>query len=633
MANVDLPSRLFADREEPAGDRVNMYFKLNTIKAVLKALTPEELDTIRPCFGKLLDIYSKPVFSAVPGVLSAVGAGTDPESGDEDPFPVIAMKLEPVWDLDGVDEVEVLSVLPDCENVVGIEDCSWPDEVSDPSVDLMLQQLDDGVKFKREMFGGGIRGADVQVESPPRVIVKRKRKLRAKPSECSTSRGQSSRAKKSKVRAARSRFASLDSPRATLDTATALKAALKEAQSDVYAHICVELKSMELRLERSLKENINSAVAAAISGVVVENVLREVGIGVGQPYNKSPSSPSPSIRQTDPQPSPVVVAPENHSDQCQRPSQQQPPLANEQNAGPVEGTAFSESSGSRSRTPADEVIEEASMGGDCGDGQIVAGGDAVAMSANYKKLMVLDIPPMAFGDGLVIKDSELLMIPTIIPPGYPNVMDACVSVLRETLFDNTDPASDPRADLLPCKFYGSLAVLYAKFKKVKRKETFEFYPALINEITTRFKATGRVWLSHIDHLLSPFNIDKNRWIAVHIDLTSHTLTVLDPTAAARRGSRLKPELEFICEMFPYLVRKVGGSDLMKNFPLQPLTFARNTHVSQATNIANSGMLSLLLLEAYATGGMDKAVHVKEDGMRLRAEELVVQMYEHCCGEL
>ncbi|KAG7563983.1 Cytochrome P450 [Arabidopsis suecica] len=40
-----------------------MYFKLNTIKVVLKALTLEEIETIRPCFGKLLDVYSKPVFS------------------------------------------------------------------------------------------------------------------------------------------------------------------------------------------------------------------------------------------------------------------------------------------------------------------------------------------------------------------------------------------------------------------------------------------------------------------------------------------------------------------------------------------------------------------------------------------
>ncbi|CAH8275634.1 unnamed protein product [Arabidopsis lyrata] len=40
-----------------------MYFKLNTIKVVLKALTPKENETIRPYFGKLLDVYSKLVFS------------------------------------------------------------------------------------------------------------------------------------------------------------------------------------------------------------------------------------------------------------------------------------------------------------------------------------------------------------------------------------------------------------------------------------------------------------------------------------------------------------------------------------------------------------------------------------------
>lgn len=63
MENPRLPHRLFADREEPAGDRVNQYFKLNTIRVVLRALQPEELDQIRPVFGRLLEIYAKPVFS------------------------------------------------------------------------------------------------------------------------------------------------------------------------------------------------------------------------------------------------------------------------------------------------------------------------------------------------------------------------------------------------------------------------------------------------------------------------------------------------------------------------------------------------------------------------------------------
>ncbi|EFH67235.1 predicted protein [Arabidopsis lyrata subsp. lyrata] len=82
------------------------------------------------------------------------------------------------------------------------------------------------------------------------------------------------------------------------------------------------------------------------------------------------------------------------------------------------------------------------------------------------------------------------------------------------------------------------------------------------------------------------------------------------------------------QTFPYLVRKFGANELMQNFPLQPLTFARNTHVAQASDIANSGMLALYFLEAHATGGISKVYLVQESGMRERAEQLAVEMYEH-----
>ncbi|CAH2047539.1 unnamed protein product [Thlaspi arvense] len=59
-----LPNRLFADHQEPVGDRVNSYFKLDTIDVILKAFTPNELSVIRPCFGKMIDMYHKPAHSS-----------------------------------------------------------------------------------------------------------------------------------------------------------------------------------------------------------------------------------------------------------------------------------------------------------------------------------------------------------------------------------------------------------------------------------------------------------------------------------------------------------------------------------------------------------------------------------------
>lgn len=63
MADTPIPSRIFADGEEPVGDRVNSYFKMNTLKVILKSLQPVEIDVIKPCFGKFLEIYHKPAFS------------------------------------------------------------------------------------------------------------------------------------------------------------------------------------------------------------------------------------------------------------------------------------------------------------------------------------------------------------------------------------------------------------------------------------------------------------------------------------------------------------------------------------------------------------------------------------------
>lgn len=118
-----------------------------------------------------------------------------------------------------------------------------------------------------------------------------------------------------------------------------------------------------------------------------------------------------------------------------------------------------------------------------------------------------------------------------------------------------------------------------------------------------------------------------------VDLPSHTLSVFDSTADVRRGSRLKPELDFICDMFPYLVRKVGANDLMTSYPLHPLAFVRHTMVAQASDHANTGMLSLLFMEAHALGGFAELACVSESGVRERAEQLAVELYEHCCGDI
>lgn len=70
-----------------------------------------------------------------------------------------------------------------------------------------------------------------------------------------------------------------------------IDAGLKEARGDVYAHVCVDLKAMELRLERSMKQSIFSAVAEALSArELVKNVVDGVGVGNFDPYSQPPAN-------------------------------------------------------------------------------------------------------------------------------------------------------------------------------------------------------------------------------------------------------------------------------------------------------------------------------------------------------
>lgn len=207
-----------------------------------------------------------------------------------------------------------------------------------------------------------------------------------------------------------------------------------------------------------------------------------------------------------------------------------------------------------------------------------------------------------------------------------------MSVMRENLL-NRIGAPDPRVDIMHCRFASSLAMHYVKFKKANKKDNFQFDAEFITAVTDRISETGKQWLEDVDFLYFPFNIDGDRWTGVVIDMISHSLTVFDSCANACRGSRMKSEFEFITEMFPYMVRKAAVNEKMKTFSSNPLAFVRDNKVAQASGWKHTGMLATVFMEAHILGGMSKAYEVKEEMIRTRAEELAVQMYEHCCGDI
>uniref|UniRef100_A0A1J3GZG7 Ubiquitin-like protease family profile domain-containing protein n=1 Tax=Noccaea caerulescens TaxID=107243 RepID=A0A1J3GZG7_NOCCA len=509
------------------------------------------------------------VIEAVPDAVSAVGDGSDIESGEEDSGAVVGLKLDRFWELDVDDSVAVTSIIEaGGEEGDDGNDLSWVDEVDDPVVEYMLKHIGEGFTFKREHFRGGQwRGvATASHVSRSAHTGKRKGKAPAGPSVSSPS--DCGRGKKARKQVPTGSHVSLDYGKIAEMVADQIKEALAVAGGSFRSSLQTDLKEMEdrvlARLSSDVRKKVDDHMKSKYADVTIGGVLRDLS-DTGVPGGDATASDAASEDIDD-----VVVPP----------------------------------------------------------------GD-LSSNAKFKHIVDNPAPTMTldFGAGLALKDSDLINLPQLIPADTSTVMDSCVMLLRETMFTLGGVDSDMRADVMPSVFPSLLAKHHARFKKTSKKESFEFDADIMDHIRNRTEATGKEWVKHVDFIYFPFNLDKNRWVAVLVDLPSSSLVVFDPNASAVRRSRLKAEVDFLCVMLPFFIRKAASCDEMASFPLTPLTFSRDVEVLQVPDRRQSGIVSVMVIEAHASGGLPKVHAITEDMIRERAEKLAVEMYELCCGDI
>lgn len=68
MEDIQIPERMFATGEEPAGERVNTYHKPKRIDSIIEALEPDEVEFMQnTTFGKIISQAENPSFSGTFG--------------------------------------------------------------------------------------------------------------------------------------------------------------------------------------------------------------------------------------------------------------------------------------------------------------------------------------------------------------------------------------------------------------------------------------------------------------------------------------------------------------------------------------------------------------------------------------
>ncbi|VVB01711.1 unnamed protein product [Arabis nemorensis] len=618
MENPSLPLRMFADREEPVGDRVNCYFKFNfNPKSLLCSPIPQinrftltSKPEVTPywftLFGgeKLASLLRKSknlsselrvkyaCLLLVDGLLcrrsshmkipkehaemirnldfflnylwgrhsfdmtmqciksrfvTQLAQSTVAVQGFMHTLQLLVLEAVPAASL----VVDVISIIPtprgeDSE----IEDYSWAAEGDDSSVAHMENLINDGFVFSRHMFEGGQIGYGGSAAPKSKNPGKAKRKGKSKSSLDDSELVGSSTTKEARLHRSRDRVVSSNFKFKILQAVTVqIKTTVSECKTMIANSVRSDFEHVETRLDNKLENVVPVLVRQCLKSKDYDEVITDVL------KNLCPSDG----------------------------------LFDEPGENVPEGTANSAGEdvslgGPNQSGPG--VSETVPVQNSTGDAEVNVVDVLLSLATNPKFIAICQrtkpTRELDFGAGHYLKDADLIAIPISIDPCRPDVMDSCVMVMRDLFLSGPNLASNVRADILPCGFVVALAKQFSKFKKISRKDSFEFDPNFVD---------------------------------------------------AMRSSRLMPELDFICEMFPYVVRKSGVNNGMKNFSTKVISFKRDTSVVQAPSRADTGILSLLFIEAHVLGGIDKVYEVKTATLQERADQLVVDMYEHCCGDI
>ncbi|VVB14615.1 unnamed protein product [Arabis nemorensis] len=471
------------------------------------------------------------------------------------------------------------------------------------------------------MFEGGQIGYGAPAAPKSKIPSKGKRKGKSKPSLDETELVGSSRTKKARLHRSRDRPISSYSKSKILQAVSdQIKTIMSECKTLIANSVRTGFQHVETRLDNKLEKVVPLFVRQCLkskdSDEVIKDVLKNLCLCddlFDEPGENVPEGSTVGDKKSSKKP------------------MEDDDLGTVNSAG--ENISLGESNQSVPVVSATAPVQNST-----GDAEVNVIDVLLSLATNPKFIAICQITQPTSSTDIDLKDADLLSIPISIDPCRPDwsillMMNSCVMVMRDVILSGPDFASNVGANILPCGFVVGLAKQFSRFKKISRKDSFEFDLEFVHAVRIRMKETRKQWVKDIDSIYFPFNIDRTRWIGVCIDLSSHLMTVFDPSASEMHSSRLKPELDFICEMFPFLVRKSGLNNGMKNFFTKVISFKRDTSVVQTPSRADTGILSLLFIEAHVLGGIDKVYKVKNASLQERAEQLVVDMYEHCCGDI
>lgn len=176
--------------------------------------------------------------------------------------------------------------------------------------------------------------------------------------------------------------------------------------------------------------------------------------------------------------------------------------------------------------------------------------------------------------------------------------------------------------IMDTQFVSHFTKLYTRFTKCSKKDTFKFPANVVEMIQARSSSADA------DRFYFPFNFDKQYWVAICVDCSSWTVTILDCNVSLRTDPLMNKEVKPIAVMFPYLLKQMG-----RRVGCRAMSIERPRTIPQQNVTTNSGISSVLFIQSHALGGVDACKCITPDVLDTEVERLLVTLYESTLGSL
>ncbi|XP_048633141.1 uncharacterized protein LOC106421488 [Brassica napus] len=208
---------------------------------------------------------------------------------------------------------------------------------------------------------------------------------------------------------------------------------------------------------------------------------------------------------------------------------------------------------------------------------------------------------------------------------YEHVVDVLINHIS-SLFHSLAPANQKTSCVfLDTEFISMLSKTSTKFSKVLKKVSFKFPSNVVASIP------ADVAFGEADRFYFPFNLDKKNWVAICVDCTSWTLSVLDCNISLRSDQMMIKEVGPLAQMFPFLLTQMGKQCGCREG--KPMAVDRLRSIPQHNTIMDSGVASVLFILAHAVAGVEACKCITSDVITTEVERLLVTLYEGNVGPL